>query len=77
MRMRMRFSWRAWVKKSFTVQPARPEEAQAHAQAHEEAQAQDDAQDEAQEDRWELRVPAWRVPALRDVWCVGTFTTFT
>ena len=32
------------LKKSFTEQPARPEDAQAQAQAHEDAQAQDDAQ---------------------------------
>jgi len=40
------FSW----KKSFTEQPARPDEAQAQAQAQEEAQAQDEAQEEAQEE---------------------------
>ncbi len=44
------WSCTSFLKKSFTEQPARPDEAQAHAQAHDEAQAQDDAHDEAQDD---------------------------
>ncbi len=39
-RTRTRPSWILCLKKSFTVQPARPEDAQAQAQAQEEAQAQ-------------------------------------
>ena len=42
----MRPSWILLLKKSFTEQPARPDEAHAQAQAHEDAQAQEDAQDE-------------------------------
>ena len=38
------------LKKSFTEQPARPEEAQAQAQAQDEAQAQEEAHDDAQEE---------------------------
>lgn len=57
-----------FLKKSLTVHPARPEEAQAQAQAHEEAQAQEEAQDE-----W------WDDPPEREDLevCVGTLTTFT
>ena len=57
------------LKKSFTVQPARPEDAQAHAQAHEEAQAH------AQE--WCDDPPE---PEERDDVCglgAGTLTTLT
>jgi hypothetical protein len=43
------------LKKSFTEQPARPDEAQAHAHAQEDAQAQDDAHDEAQDDAQDER----------------------
>jgi hypothetical protein len=43
------------LKKSFTEQPARPEEAHAQAHAQLEAHAQLDAQDEAQEDAQEER----------------------
>ena len=43
------------LKKSFTEQPARPEEAQAQAQAQDEAQAHDDAQEDAQEEAHEER----------------------
>ena len=43
------------LKKSFTEQPARPDEAQAHAHAHEDAQAHDDAHDEAHEDAQDER----------------------
>ena len=48
----MRLSWRLSLKKSFTEQPARPEDAQAQAQAQEDAHAQCDAQaqDDAQEE---------------------------
>ena len=48
----MRPSWMLSLKKSFTEQPARPEEAQAQAQAQDDAQAQCDAQaqDEAQDE---------------------------
>ena len=42
-----------FLKKSFTEQPARPDEAHAQAQAQEEAQAQDDAHEDAQEERCE------------------------
>ena len=49
-----RSSWTSARKKSFTEQPARPEDAHAQAQAQEDAQAQDeaheDAHDEAQEE---------------------------
>ena len=46
-----------------TVQPARPDEAQAQAQAQEDTQAQEEAQAqlEAQEDRWELLLPELRL----------------
>ena len=52
------------MKKSFTEQPARPEEAHAQAQAQEEAQAQEDAQEEAQaqEERLDPPDPPERVP---------------
>ena len=43
------------LKKSFTEQPARPEEAQAQAQAQDEAQAHDDAQEDAQDEAHEER----------------------
>ena len=48
----MRLSWRLSLKKSFTEQPARPEDAQAQAQAQDDAQAQCDAQaqDDAQDE---------------------------
>ena len=43
------------LKKSFTEQPARPEEAHAQAQAQDEAQAHDDAQEDAQDEAHEER----------------------
>jgi len=43
------------LKNSFTEQPARPEEAQAHAQAQDEAQAHEDAQEDAQDEAHEER----------------------
>ena len=43
------------LKNSFTEQPTRPEEAQAHAQAQDEAQAHEDAQEDAQEEAHEER----------------------
>ena len=46
--MRTLPSWIFSLKKSFTEQPARPDEAQAQAQAQDEAHAQEEAQDEAQ-----------------------------
>ena len=57
-------SWTLRLKKSFTEQPARPEEAQAQAQAQEEAHAQEDAQEEAQaqEERLDPPDPPERVP---------------
>ena len=48
----MRPSWMLCLKKSFTEQPARPEDAQAQAQAQDDTQAQEDAQahDDAQDE---------------------------
>ena len=48
----MRSSWILSLKKSFTEQPALPEDAQAQAQAQDEAHAHDDAQahEDAQEE---------------------------
>ena len=45
-------SWMLCLKKSFTEQPARPEEAHAQAQAQEDTQAQEEtqAQEDAQEE---------------------------
>ena len=62
-------------KKSFTEQPARPDEAHAQAQAQEDAQAQDEAQaqEDAQDERWEPP-PEWVEAEDR---LTGTFTTFT
>ena len=60
------------LKKSFTVQPARPEDAQAQAHAQEEAQAQEDAQAQERCDPPE--------PEERDDLCglgAGTLTTLT
>jgi len=59
------------LKKSFTEQPARPEDAQAQAQAQEDAQAHEETQahEEAQEDRCEP-------PDERGL-DTGTLTTFT
>ena len=48
--MRTLLSCTSFLKKSFTEQPARPDEAQAHAHAQDEAQAQEDAHDDAHED---------------------------
>ena len=65
------------LKKSFTVQPARPEEAQAQAQAQDEAQAQaQDEREEPPEERDdELREPEEREePWDRET---GTLTTCT
>ena len=67
------------LKKSFTEQPARPDDAHAHAQAQEDAHAQahDDAQDEwceeppERDDRVEVRFEEDRGLMI------GTFTTFT
>ena len=77
----MRPSCTLFRKKSFTEQPARPEDAQAQAQAQEEAQAQWDAQ--AQEEAQEWWEPPEREPPERVV-CedererlTGTFTTLT
>ena len=69
----MRPSWMLFLKRSFTEQPARPEEAQAQAQAQDEAQAQEDAQDDAHEERCE---DLWDLAAERGL-PVGTLTTFT
>ena len=38
------------LKKSFTEQPALPDEAQAHAHAQDEAQAQEEAQEDAHDE---------------------------
>ena len=51
--MRTRILCTSSLKKSFTEQPALPDDAQAHAQAQEEAQAHDDAQEDAQDDAQE------------------------
>ena len=63
------------LKKSFTEQPASPDDAQAQAQAQDDAhaQAQDDAQDE-----WRDEPPEWdeRFEEGRGL-MTGTFTTFT
>lgn len=69
--------WTPSVKRSFTEQPARPEEAQAQAQAQEDAHAHEDAQEDAHEE-------------AQDEWCeerlelddergrlTGTLTTLT
>ena len=58
--MRTLLSCTSFLKKSFTEQPARPDEAQAHAHAQDEAQAQEDAHDDAQED-------------AQDEWCDDPF----
>ena len=74
--MRILFSCTSFLKKSFTEQPARPDEAQAHAQAHEEAQAQDEAQECAHEE-WcdELALLFLdEPPVLLEVLLTGTYT---
>ena len=70
-------SWIFSLKKSFTEQPALPEEAQAHAHAQDDAQAQDEAHEDAQDDAQEERCDD---PLLLLDECellTGTFTTFT
>ena len=67
------------MKKSFTEQPARPDDAQAQAQAHDDAQAQDDAQahDDAQEEDLPPDLPPdLPIPPERGR-LTGTLTTFT
>ena len=65
------------LKKSFTEQPARPEEAQAQAQAQDEAQAQEEAHDDAQEEAQE----EWCEPPERELpergLLTGTLITLT
>ena len=84
---RIRPSCTLFLKKSFTVQPARPEEAQAQAQAQLDTQAQEEAQAqlEAQEERCELppdrpdlpeRLPELPPERVRE-WLTGTLTTLT
>ena len=67
-----------FLKRSFTEQPALPDDAHAQAQAQEETQAQDDAhaQDDAQEERWEELPEELR----EELWCgleTGTLMTLT
>ena len=64
-----------FLKKSFTEQPARPEDAQAQAQAQDDAQAHEDAQaqEEAHEERWEEPPERDEERGLLD----GTLITFT
>ena len=78
---RMRPSCTLFRKKSFTEQPARPEDAQAQAQAQEDAQAQEEAQaqEDAQDERCEEppeRVDREEEEDERDR-LTGTLTTFT
>ena len=61
------------LKKSFTEQPALPEDAQAQAHAQDDAHAHDEAQDDAQEEC--LREPPEREELRGRL--TGTLITFT
>ena len=69
-----RLSWMPSVKKSFTEQPARPDDAHAQAQAQDDAQAQDEAHDEAQDEAQEERKDP---PPPERGRLTGTLTTLT
>lgn len=69
-------SWMLSLKKSFTEQPARPEDAHAQAHAQDEAQAHDEAQDDAHDDAQDDRCED-PDDLLEELLLTGTFITFT